>query len=69
MSIYCPTFTDNASHKAWDRDPKSFPEVDGIVRVTVITVPAGIAPEARLDTNKERDDGEVDEEDDAESDQ
>ena len=67
MSIYCPTFTDNASHKAWDRDPKSFPEVDGIVRVAISTAPVGIT--ARLDSNKERDDGEVDEEDDAESDQ
>ena len=49
--------TDNASHKAWDGDPKSFPEVDSIVRAV------------RLDSNKERDDCEVDEEDDAESDQ
>ena len=66
MSIYCPTFTDNASHKAWDRDPKSFPYIVGMVRVAVSASPAGAA---RVDSNKERDDGEVDEEDDAESDQ
>ena len=35
----------------WDGDPKSFPEVDSIVEAV------------RLDSNKERDDGEVDEED------
>ena len=62
-------YTDNASHKAWDGDPKPFPEVDGIVRVAISTAPVGVAVEARLDSDKERDDGEVDEEDDAESDQ
>ena len=54
---YIVLFTDNASHKAWDGDPKSFPEVDSIVEAVW------------LDSDKERDDGEVDEEDDAESDQ
>ena len=64
-------YTDNASHKAWDGDPKPFPEVDGIVRVAISIAPVGVgvAVEARLDSDKERDDGEVDEEDDAESDQ
>ena len=66
---YIVLFTDNASHKAWDGDPKPFPEVDGIVRVAISTAPVGVAVEARLDSNKERDDGEVDKEDDAESDQ
>ena len=58
--------TDDACDKAWNGDPKSFPDIDsisGLWPIVAVVVATGI------NSREERDDGKVDEEDHRESNQ
>ena len=61
--------TKDAGYKAWNGDPKSFPDVDSIMAPFPIAAPIKAPVEAgRLGTVIDGNDGKVDEEDDRKSD-
>ena len=59
--------TDDACDKAWNGDPKSFPDIDSpsFLRAPGTIVVVVVA--TRINSREERDDGKVDEEDHRES--